>query len=301
MVPGEAVNDNIVAPFSLDNAPVRGRIVRLGAGAFDPILRRHDYPRPVALLLGEAIALSALIGSLLKREGRLTVQAQCDGPVTLLAAEHANGALRGYARLRDGAADNLRHAHRMTPAALLGEGALAVTLEIEGEASYQGVVALNGDTLSACAERYFSDSEQTDTAIRLAVGEVFDANAPGVWRGGGVLMQRVASDAARGDTQEDWRRAGYLFATLTDEELVDPALPADRLLYRLFHEEGVRMGDATPVRDRCSCNASRLTAVMRSFPPGELQDLIEPDGLLHARCQFCARAYTIAPSDVGAV
>jgi molecular chaperone Hsp33 len=291
--------DDIVAPFSLDSAPVRGRIVRLGASALDPILRRHDYPRPVALLLGEALALAALVGSLLKREARLVVQAQGAGAVSLLVAEHTNGALRGYARLRDDAAERLRGAHRMPPAALLGEGALVVTLEIEGEASYQGVVALNGDTLSACAERYFRDSEQTDTAIRLAVGEVLDAGAPPLWRGGGVLMQRIAADDTRGDTREDWRRAGYLFATLSDEELVDPALAADRLLYRLFHEEGVRMGEASRLVDQCSCNAARLSAVMRSFPTGELRTLIEPDGLLHARCQFCARGYKIAPSDVG--
>lgn len=299
MVPREAVSDDLIAPFSLDAAPVRGRIVRVGPLALDPILRRHDYPRPVALLLGEALALAALIGSLLKREGRLVVQAQGAGPVTLLVAEHANGALRGYARLQDGAAERLTNEHRMAPALLLGEGALVVTLEIDGEASYQGVVALNGDTLSACAERYFRDSEQTDTAIRLAVGEVLDAEAPALWRGGGVLMQRIAADDTRGDTLEDWNRAGYLFATLSDEELVDPALTADRLLYRLFHEEGVRMGESTPTRDQCSCNAERLTAVMRNFPPHELRALIEPDGLLHARCQFCAREYRLAPNDVG--
>jgi molecular chaperone Hsp33 len=291
--------DDIVAPFSLDAAPVRGRIVRLGPGALDPILHRHDYPRPVAMLLGEALALAALIGALLKREGRLIVQAQGQGLVPLLAAEHVDGALRGYARLQDGAADRLRGAHRMPPAALLGDGALVVTLEIEGETSYQGVVGLNGDTLAQCAEAYFRESEQTDTGIRLALGEVTDAGSAAVWRGGGVLMQRIAADSARGDTQEDWRRAGHLFATLSDEELIDPALAADRLLYRLFHEEGVRMGEASQLRDQCSCNGERLLAVMRNFPSDELRSLIEPDGLLHARCQFCSRSYEITPSEVG--
>lgn len=291
--------DDILAPFSLDHAPVRGRIVRLGAGALDPILHRHDYPRPVAMLLGEALALAALIGSLLKSEGRLIVQAQGQGLVPLLVAEHAGGALRGYARLQQGAAESLRGAHRMAPAALLGDGALVVTLEIEGETPYQGVVALNGDTLAACAESYFRESEQTDTGIRLAVGELTDAGSAPVWRGGGVLMQRIAGDSARGDTREDWSRAGFLFATLTDEELIDPALGPDRLLYRLFHEEGVRMGASSPLRDQCSCNAERLTAVMRNFPAAEMRTMIEPDGLLHARCQFCSRAYKIAPGDVG--
>jgi molecular chaperone Hsp33 len=293
------VSDDIVAPFSLDNAPVRGRIVRMGAGALDSILRRHDYPRPVALLLGEALCLAALIGSLLKAEGRLVVQAQGAGPVTLLVAEHSGGALRGYARLEEGAAARLSH-NRMAPAALLGGGALVVTLEIEGEQPYQGVVALGGDTLAACAESYFRQSEQTDTAIRLAVGEVSEASRASIWRGGGVLMQRLAGDLVRGDTTEDWRRVGCLFVTIADDELIDPALPADRLLYRLFHEEGARMGASGPLRDRCSCSAGRLAATMRTFPADELRDLIEPDGLLHARCQFCARAYTIEPAAAGA-
>ncbi|MGE0740430.1 MAG: Hsp33 family molecular chaperone HslO [Hyphomonadaceae bacterium] len=292
--------DDFVAPFSMDNAPVRGRIVRAGPLAFDPILRRHDYPRPVAMLLGEALALAALIGSLLKAEGRLVVQAQGEGLVPLLVAEHSNGGLRGYARLAEGAHERLAGAHRMRPADLLGAGNIVLTLEQEGMTPYQGIAPLQGTTLAACAENYFRVSEQTDTAIHLAIGEVTTADAPPTWRGGGVLMQRVASDAARGDTHEDWNRARILFATLKDEEVLDPALSADRLLYRLFHEEGVRMDAATPLADRCSCNEDRLVGVMRQFPREELRELVEPDGLLHAKCQFCARTYLIEPASVGA-
>jgi molecular chaperone Hsp33 len=293
--------EDIVAPFSLDAAPVRGRIARLGAGALDPILRRHDYPRPVAMLLGEAVSLAALVGSLLKVEGRLVVQAQGEGPVPLLVAEHTNGGLRGYARLADRAAEALKDANRLPPAALLGAGSLVLTLDQGPDtAPYQGVVALDGDTLAACARSYFRVSEQTDTCIHLAVGEVFSGGANSAWRGGGVLMQRLAGDAARGDTSEDWSRASILFDTLKDEELIDPAIGADRLLYRLFHEDGARMGEASPLTDHCTCNEDRLTAVMRQFPASELADLVEPDGFLHARCQFCARTYLLAPESVGA-
>jgi molecular chaperone Hsp33 len=109
----------------------------------------------------------------------------------------------------------------------------------------------------------------------------------------------VASDQARGDTSEDWARASILFATLKDDELIDPDLPADRVLYRLFHEEGARMGEPAPLEDRCTCDEDRLTSVMRQFPSSELQDLVEPDGLLHARCQFCSRSYEISPNSVG--
>lgn len=300
-MPGQAVNDDIVASFSLDNAPVRGRAARLGADALDPILRRHDYPRPVALLLGEALTLAALVGSLLKAEGRLVVQAQGQGPVSLLVAEHTAGGLRGYARIPDDAAAPLAHANRLPPAALLGAGNLVLTLEQGAEQpAYQGVVPLNGETLSACAEEYFRVSEQTDTRIALAVGEVVRGDAPPLWRAGGLLMQRLAGDQTRGDTGEDWNRASILFATVRDEELLDPALRADRLLYRLFHEEGARMAEPRRVQDRCTCNEERLTAVMRQFPAEELRELIEPDGMLHARCQFCSRSYLITPERVGA-
>lgn len=292
--------DDLIAPFSLDNAPVRGRIARLGADALDPILRRHDYPWPVAMLLGEALTLSALVGSLLKAEARLVVQAQGEGLAPLLVAEHTNGGLRGYARLAEGAAEKLASSGRMPPAALLGAGSLVMTLDLGDEQPpYQGVVPLEGDTLAACAENYFRVSQQTDTAIRLAVGEAIVGDTPPAWRAGGILMQRVASDNARGDTMEDWSRANILFATVRDEELLDPDLSADRLLYRLFHEERARMGDGAALQDRCTCDDERLAGVMRQFPKEELRDLVEPDGFLHARCQFCSRAYHIAPARVG--
>ena len=290
--------DDIVAPFSLDNAPVRGRIVRAGA-AIDAILRRHDYPRPVAMLLGEALLLAALVGALLKADRRLIVQAQGDGPVRFLVAEcRPDGSLRGYARVEEGA--SLAQANRMPPRELIGAGQLAIMLEQDEESdTYQGVVPLEGQTLAACAESYFASSEQTDTRIRLALGEVF-AEGASHWRAGGILMQKIAADTARGDPGEDWVRASLLMGTVRDDELVDPELPADRLLYRLFHEERVRMGDVSTIADRCTCDAARLTDVMKQFPRDELADLIEPDGLLHARCQFCAREYKIAPESVGA-
>jgi molecular chaperone Hsp33 len=291
------MRDDSIASFSLDRVPVRGRIMRLAHGALDPILRRHDYPRPVAMLLGEALSLAALVGSLLKTDGRLSVQAQGEGPVQLLVAEHGvGGALRGYARMAAGAREALAHANRLPPAALLGAGQMAITLDPgEGKPVYQGVAALDGATLGACAEAYFRSSEQTETRIRLAVGEVLARDAPPLWRGGGVLMQRIASDDARGDVAEDWARASLLFATVEDQEMLDPDLPAERLLYRLFHEEGARMAEPAPLVDQCTCTEARLASALKQFPPEEVRELVEPDGLLHARCQFCAREYRIAP------
>lgn len=281
-----------IATFTLDGAPARGRFARVGAGVIDPILRRHDYPRPVALLLGEALTLAALIGSLLKSDGALTVQAEGNGPAPLVVAEHRSGGhLRAYARV---ASHDLGDA-RLPPRAIIGEGALTLTLDLgDDTARMQGVVPLEGDTLADCAELYFERSEQTPTRIKLAVAEEL-SSAGSTWRAGGALIQRVAGDEARGFTEEDWSRAQILFLSLTDAELVDPALPVDRALYRLFHEDGVRMTPPTALLDRCTCDADRLTALLRRFTAEEVADLEEADGLLHARCQFCARLYRIDP------
>lgn len=290
--------DDQVAPFSMDGAPVRGRIARLGPASIDPILNRHAYPRPVALLLGEAVALAALVGSLLKTEGRLIVQAQGEGPLPLLVAEYrSDGSLRGYARMKPGVAEELSGHGRMAPDALLGAGALIMTLEQElGRPTNQGVVALGGETLAECAETYFRESEQTPTRVRLAVGELRGNGH--AWRAGGALIQRVAGDIARGDTQEDWSRAEHLFATLEDAEILDPGLGSGRVLYRLFHEEAVRMAETQALVDHCGCDRDRLAAVLQRFGPAELQEFVEPDGDIHAKCQFCGRDYRIAPDEV---
>lgn len=294
--------DDSVAAFTVERAPLLGRIVRLGPRSVDPILRRHEYPAPVALMLGEALAFAALMGSLLKAEGRLIVQAQGDGPVPLLVAEHrSGGALRGYARLAPDARARLGPQRHQPPRALIGEGALAVTLDQGPDfAAHQGLVPLAGESLAACAAAYFRDSEQIDTHIALAVGEVLRADSDPLWRAGGLLIQRIAPDAARGDTEEGWRRSAIFFDTITDGELVDPALPMDRVLYRLFNEDGVRMGVPSPLVDQCACDAERLAAVMRTFSAEEIDGLKEPDGLLRARCQFCSRQYEIDPAALSA-
>jgi len=291
------LSDDQVAAFTIDGAPARGRYAKLGAATIDPILCRHDYPRPVALLLGEALSLAAVVGSLLKLNGKLTVQAEGDGPAPLLVAEYrSDGGLRGYARVID---HDLGEA-RLSPADLIGAGALTLTLD-QGDDTMQmqGVVPLEGDTLAACAELYFERSEQTPTKIKLAVGQDVRGEKT-LWRGGGALVQRVAGDDARGFTEDDWARTRLLFDTLTDAELLDPALSTDRALFRLFHEDGVRMADPRLLEDRCTCDRHRLAALLQRFTSEETADLVEPDGFLHARCQFCARLYLIDPVELGA-
>jgi molecular chaperone Hsp33 len=253
----------------------------------------------VALLLGEALALAALIRSLLKIDGRVTIQAEGNGPVSLLVAERSEGGLRGYARLAPDAAERLGVDYALAPGALIGQGALAITLDVGPDADQrQGIVALDGETLAACAEAYFERSEQTPTRLHLAVVEEWSPSGSR-WTAGGVLIQRVAADAARGDTEEAWRTAELLFETLTDHELADPALPMDRLLFQLFHELGVRRGEMTALADFCPCDRDRLATLLARFTAEEIADLIEPDGNLHAKCQFCARTYLIDPGALG--
>lgn len=293
--------DDIVAAFQIEGAPALGRYARLADRVIDPILLRHDYPRPVALLLGEALTLAALVGSLLKVQGRLIVQADGKGNVPLLVAEYRSDqkSLRGYARIAKGAREKLASMNTAPPSDLLGAGALVMTLE-QGEhaARHQGVVPLDGATLAECAENYFAQSEQIPTRIKLAVGETYARGERAGWRAGGALMQKIAGDIARGATDDAWARAEVLFATLTDAEMLDPALYADRVLYRLFHEDGVRMSAPDALIEKCNCDRERLTALLSQFDESEMADLVEPDGLIHAHCEFCSRLYLIAPEDL---
>jgi molecular chaperone Hsp33 len=286
-----AASGDAAATFLMEGAPVRGRYARLGALTLDPILKRHAYPRASALLLGEALALAVLVGSLSKTAQVLTVQAEGDGPMPLLVAEwRAGGAVRGYARIANAAKIDPA---RMNPASLIGQGALAITVDQGPDADVmQGIVALEGETLADCAQAYFTTSEQTPTRVKLAVGEVISQTGAG-WRAGGALIQRVAGDDARGDTAEGWARAKILFETLGDDELLDPALGIGSALYRLFHEDGVRMGEPEALMDRCTCNLERLKAVLARYTPEELDTLRDEDGGLHATCQFCSRVYDL--------
>jgi molecular chaperone Hsp33 len=286
--------------FQLEAAPARGRLVRLGPETLDPILRRHDYPRAAAVLLGEALLLAALMGALVKFEGVLTVQAQGDGPVELLVAEYrTDGGLRGYARLGPDAEARITAALDLSPAALLGAGAIVMTIDQGPDMDpMQGIAPLEGDTLSACAEAYFARSEQTPTRIALSAGQDMTGAGRILWRGGGMLMQRITDDWRAGPDAEGWELAEALFETVTPRELADASLPPDRLLYRLFHEPGVRMGEGRRLADRCTCDAERLEAILRRFEPADIADMADPDGSIEATCQFCARRYHIPTANI---
>ena len=293
--------DDLAAPFQIENQPVRGRLVRLGP-AVDEILTRHDYPTAVANLLGETCALAALVGNALKFEGRLIVQAQGDGPVSYVVADYdTEGSLRGYCRYD---AERLAALQAETgfaapgAQALLGKGVFIMTIDQGPDTErYQGVTPIEGETLAFCAERYFAQSEQTPTRVRLAVGQSDTGSGP-KWRAGGILLQNIAEDDARGETAEAWTEAQFLFETVGEDELIDPTLTPETLLYRLFHEQGVRLFTAQPLKAFCRCNEDRILTVLQSFGAAERAEMVEPDGRIHVTCEYCSRVYKVEPQAV---
>jgi len=299
-----AAADDLILPFAIEGAPVRGRLARLGV-AVDEILTRHDYPEAVANLLGEACALAALVGSNLKFEGRLIVQAQGDGPVAYVVADYdSNGGLRGYCRYdADRVATVSQGFARPGAKALLGQGVFIMTLDQGPDTErHQGVTPIEGETFALCAERYFAQSEQTPTRVRLAVGQA-DRGEGARWRAGGMLIQAVASDDARGDTEEAWTRAQAYFETIGEDELIDPLLSGEQLLFRLFHEDGARVFDAKPLSAFCRCSVDRIKGILAQFPAEERADMVEADGKIRVTCEYCARVFAVAPDgiDVGSV
>jgi molecular chaperone Hsp33 len=291
--------DDLILPFQADQSDVTGRLVKLGP-VVDTILSRHAYPEPVSQLLGEAVALTALLGAALKFEGKFILQASTDGPVDLLVADYqVPGGLRGYARFSPE-----RLAALPPDGKLLGEGHLAMTIDrgLETE-RYQGVVPLEGESLTEAADTYFRQSEQLPTFIRLAVARHYRAGTgerPWTWRAGGLLVQKLTRQGGRSAgreafAEEDWTRAKALAETVEDHELLDPMLPPDRLLYRLFHEEQVRAYRAIPLESYCSCSRGRVEELLRRFSAEDLAEMVV-DGEVWVTCEFCNSRYRFDPA-----
>lgn len=297
--PIDAPTDDFAAAFQIEGWPVRGRLVRLGE-AVDKILSAHAYPEPVAALLGEACVLAAIVGSALKFDGRLIVQAQGDGPVRYVVADYGtDGHLRGFCRFDpEEVAKASEGFARPGAKTLLGGGVFIMTVDRGADFERtQGVTPIEGESLSLCAEHYFSQSEQVPTKVRLAVGEV-ETDAGRAWRAGGAMIQVIAGDESRGSTEEVWERTRALFATLGDDELIDPTISAETLLYRLFHEDGVRLEGAKALAAVCRCSKDRIAGVLQSFPAEERAEMVEDDGKIRVTCEYCSTAYEIDPAEL---
>jgi len=285
--------DDLVTVFQLDEQPVRGRAVHLGLALNTAIGSR--YPDIVARLLGEAMMISAIVARSLKFKGRLVIQCHGTnvGAISLLLADcTTDGAIRGYARWDEAALKEIQLDNRNPGAeTLLGGGTFSMTIDQGADMDqYQGLAAIEGECLSDCAEHYFAQSEQIPTQIRLACGQVQEPGREPVWRGGGIMIQKIADDELRGETINAWVTAQSLFGTITDAELLDPNLSQNRLLYRLFHEDGVRVVQTAPIKAQCSCSRERLENTLKSFEADALKDMADA-GQIKANCEFCDTDY----------
>ncbi|MBR1161060.1 Hsp33 family molecular chaperone [Bradyrhizobium elkanii] len=307
--------DDAVLAFEVGALDLRGRLTRLGP-ALDEILHKHDYPPAVGKLLGEAIVLTTLLGSSVKFEGRFILQTRTDGPVSLLIVDfQAPDRLRAYARY-----DASRLKNGQSSGELLGRGHLAMTIDQGSNTSrYQGLVALDGGGLEEAAHEYFLRSEQIPTRVRLAVGEEMRGGEGGKlrWRAGGILLQFLPraperakqADLHPGDAPEGtaahsvpdddaWVEGQSLISTVEDVELIDPDLSGERLLYRLFHERGVRVFNPQTLRAQCSCSRDAVSSMLKSFAPNDRAEMVK-DGKVVVTCEFCSSVYEFTPQEAG--
>jgi len=290
--------DDLVQPFQLDGLALRGRLIRMGRVA-DRILTRHDYPEPVAALLGETLALAATLAGGLKYDGVFTLQTRSDGPIGMMVADvTSEGNMRGYAQLDQARLDAALDSATESPVPrLLGNGHLAFTVDQGPQTErYQGIVDIAGATMAECANHYFRQSEQLDAAIVLAAGQVPDAaGGRARWRAAGITLQRIPGAAGVDDLDEEaredgWRRALMLMSTVSQDELLGPRPAPNDLLYHLFHEEAVRVYRPRPLRAKCRCARRRVAATLRALPRSGLDDL-KIDGKVVVTCQFCNADY----------
>ena len=317
--PAQVTRDDTILPFAVKALDLRGRIVRLGP-AVDTILSSHDYPPPVAKLLGEAIVLTAMLGSALKFDGRFILQTQSDGPVGMLVVDFTSpGKVRACARFDADRIAAAIAANEAAPGKLLGRGHLAMTIDQGPDMSrYQGLVQLEGGDLEQAAHEYFLRSEQIPTRVRLAVGEEFRSGngARRHWRAGGILLQFLPKSAERarqadldpGDAppgitvhavpeDEAWVEGRSLVETVDDIELLDTDLSSERLAYRLFHERGVHVFDPTAIDAQCSCSRHSVENMLKSFSEQDRADMVE-DGRITVTCEFCSSTYVFDPGEI---
>jgi len=289
-------NFDLAQTFQLDGLDVRGRLVRLGP-TLDQILKSHDYPDVVAEMLAETLALGATLASILKYDGLFTLQVQSDGPISLLVADlTSDGDLRGYARFD---ADRVAQAETQEGAKvprLLGAGHLAFTVDQGPDTErYQGIVALEGGTLAACAQNYFRNSEQLETVIFLGSAKSTDG-----YKSGAVLVQRMPSDKKKDkdEAHEEWHRTVVLLSSLKLEELLDQNLSPQDMLYRLYHDDGIRAYEPKILQHKCRCSREKVATTLKSLPRDEVTG---DDGGALVNCEFCATDYEFTQSDLDAI
>jgi molecular chaperone Hsp33 len=308
------MSGDLVIPFAIKPLGVRGRLVRLGP-VLDNILGRHSYPDAVSALVAESVALTAMLGTALKFEGKFIIQTKTSGPVSMLVADFKSPhGVRGVAKY---SAEAVAALDKPDQKQLLGDGYLAMTVD-QGQAMdrYQGIVPLGQATLADAAHTYFQQSEQIPTRLRMAAGPMLArGEAKPLWRAGAIMVQHLPSeggssplaiqsgDAPEGaevEVEEDdnWVKARLLLDTVEDHELLDPTLTPEELLYRLYHEDGVTVYPAIEIHRHCTCSHETVSAMLANFSKEDRADMVK-DGAIEVVCEFCSTAYTFKPSDFG--
>ena len=265
--------NDLLQRFLFENADIRGDLVHLDA-TWQAVLEKHDYPEPVRRLLGEMMVAAVLLSATLKLKGRITIQIQGEGPVSLMVVEcTSERTLRGLVH----AADDLPGGNL---AELVGAGRLAITLEPEdGPERYQSIVELSGDTLAEVLENYLDISEQLETRLWFSVDDQ---------RAAGLLIQKLP-DTRKGGDADAWNRIHQLSTTIRDEELLN--LPAREIIHRLYHEEDVRVFEPEAVCFRCSCDRERVANMLRTLGLEEVRSIIHDEGSVRVACEFCNHKY----------
>lgn len=295
------VNDDILQPFLLDHPNIRGRIVRLGASLND-IIAAHHYPVTVSRVMAEALTLTTLLAGMLKFDGIFTLQTKGDGAIPTLVCDMTNdGALRGYAafdldKIKQ-AKDNHTGDDHILPRDLIGNGHLAFTVDQKNTTErYQGLVELTGDKVVDCVQHYFKQSEQIKVGIKVFAKR----DEAGQWHGGAIMLQELPAqeqEKASSDTADDWRRCMMLLDTATMEEMLDPTLPINSLIYRLFHEEEPRVFDPTLIRKGCRCSREKVENVLKTLKGDEVDEYIV-DEKVSITCEFCNTSYDFTRDDL---
>jgi molecular chaperone Hsp33 len=295
-----ALSSDVVLGVLIPSRNSRGRVARLGA-VLDQILGNHAYPAAIEKLLAEALTLTALLGSLLKDpNGQMTLQAQTEGGIVdLLVCDYLGGELRGYVR---------HDPERLTAVPpnptlpqLFGKGYLAITFDQPAtDERYQGIVPLEGNSLADAAQSYFSQSEQIPSLVRLATRK-----SDGHWAGGGLLLQHLPEGEEGRERlhtrldHPDWPHVAILGGSVKAEELTNPALALDDLVWRLFHEEEeVRTLAPRTLSKGCRCDPNYVRSVIARFPAEDRAEMVGDDGLIRVDCAFCSSSFPVDPTGV---
>jgi molecular chaperone Hsp33 len=296
--PEHQLDVDALLPFQLEQSVVRGRVVRLGA-LLDDMLGRHAYPVPVATLLAQTCAMTAALASALKFEGVFTLQTQTNGPISRLVVDvTSEGDIRACATYDDAEVMSAKEG------AFLGTGQLVFTVDQKAtDERYQGVVPIENDDLTVAFHTYFKQSEQIPTGILTFAHRDSD----GHWHAGCLMAQRMPREGGEAEQaipvddtaqEDDWKRVMILMQTCTAEELLDPALSFEKLLFRLFHEEGVRAYERRSLRHACRCSHEKVRDLLASMPKDEIAAMIDERGKIAVTCHFCSRTYAFEPDSI---